>query len=241
MNPIMRVLTVLFAAPMLVFAATGCESLMVLLFGVGVEETVMVPEETRPVYEMNANFRLADGGFVLGTPNAPITIVVFADFLCPHCQRYEPTIEQVIQEYVPLGMARVEFRMLPTQGEASNDLFRLAECIDDYDKTNFWMAQRLIYDLIAEGVSASDIGVEAALSLKISYKNLRACVDNLAEHNAGQYLADSEVSRSLGVSGAPTIMMRFGGPEAPIESSSNTQPSFEDLSDIILAANAPGV
>jgi protein-disulfide isomerase len=179
---------------------------------------------------------LDDGGFVLGSPDAPITIVEFADFLCSHCQRYEPVIEQVIEELVVTGQARVEFRMLSTQGAPSEELFRLAECIDTGGKANFWAAHRLFYDLIAEGVSANDIGLVAAESLRIPYKNLRACVDDLAANNTGQYLADSEVSRSSGVRGVPTVMVRYGVPEAPIEALPNTQPSFEDLLDIILDA-----
>jgi protein-disulfide isomerase len=30
--------------------------------------------------------RTADGGFVVGAADAPITIVEFADYACPHCQ-----------------------------------------------------------------------------------------------------------------------------------------------------------
>src|SRR5215207_4842489 len=32
--------------------------------------------------------RLSDGGFIIGDPDAPITIVEFADWACPHCQDY---------------------------------------------------------------------------------------------------------------------------------------------------------
>ena len=57
--------------------------------------------------------RQADGGFVLGNPDAPVTIVAFEDFICPHCQAYEPTIDQFISKYVATGLARFEYRFLP--------------------------------------------------------------------------------------------------------------------------------
>ena len=44
-----------------------------------------------------------DGAPVLGDPNAPITIVEFADFMCPHCQEYTETIGRVIEEHVITG------------------------------------------------------------------------------------------------------------------------------------------
>ena len=40
--------------------------------------------------------RSDDGAFVLGEADAPITIVEFADFLCPHCQTYHATMQKVI-------------------------------------------------------------------------------------------------------------------------------------------------
>src|SRR6188474_1184283 len=47
--------------------------------------------------------RTEDGAPVLGNPDAPITIIEFADFACPFCQRYEPTMQEFIQEYVATG------------------------------------------------------------------------------------------------------------------------------------------
>src|SRR5690606_1092531 len=48
--------------------------------------------------------RLEDGGFYIGEENAPIIIVEFADWACPHCQTYRAIMDQVIEEYVVTGM-----------------------------------------------------------------------------------------------------------------------------------------
>jgi protein-disulfide isomerase len=43
---------------------------------------------------------VTDGGNVaLGNPNAPISIVEFADFQCPFCARMVPTIKEVLKKY----------------------------------------------------------------------------------------------------------------------------------------------
>lgn len=60
-----------------------------------------------------------DGAFVLGSPDAPVTIVEFLDFRCPHCQTYASTIDQVIEELVIPGAARLELRVFPVIPDSS--------------------------------------------------------------------------------------------------------------------------
>src|ERR1700760_4346059 len=60
--------------------------------------------------------RLPDGGFVIGNPSAPVTIIEFADYACPHCQEYLPTMNQFMDTYVKTGKAKFEYRIFPTAG-----------------------------------------------------------------------------------------------------------------------------
>ncbi|MGQ9910017.1 MAG: thioredoxin domain-containing protein [Candidatus Flexifilum sp.] len=73
--------------------------------------------------------RTPDGGFVLGDPDAPITIIEFADWACPHCQDYHTTISALIADQVAAGRAAFEFRILPTAGR---DLVRLVNTAQTY-------------------------------------------------------------------------------------------------------------
>src|SRR4051794_33993937 len=43
------------------------------------------------IYSDIPQSRTEDGAFVLGDPDAPITIIEFLDWGCPHCQAYKPT------------------------------------------------------------------------------------------------------------------------------------------------------
>src|SRR5262249_43482071 len=67
--------------------------------------------------------RLSDGGFVVGNPDAAVTIVEFADYACPHCQEYKPTIDQFINNYVKTGKAKFELRIFPTAGGQTTAFF----------------------------------------------------------------------------------------------------------------------
>jgi protein-disulfide isomerase len=181
--------------------------------------------------------RLSDGGFILGDPSAPIIIVEFADFLCPHCQNYKPTINRIIEEFVTSGQARLEFRMLPTQ-TGSDSLFRLAECIDDTDEGSFWQAHDEFFALAINNTDRNDIGRIAAENLGISYAEILQCADDLSKNNTSQYLIDRSLASPVGVTGTPAIRVRLGGSDTPMQAISNSLPSFDMIEEAVLAANA---
>jgi protein-disulfide isomerase len=46
-------------------------------------------------------------GFALGDADAPVTLIEYADFSCPHCYNVSPAIHQLIDEYVRNGRLRI--------------------------------------------------------------------------------------------------------------------------------------
>lgn len=50
------------------------------------------------------------GAPILGSASAKITLIEFADFSCPHCREYKPTLAQVVDQYVVTGKARLIFQ-----------------------------------------------------------------------------------------------------------------------------------
>lgn len=58
---------------------------------------------------------------VLGRPNAPVTLVEYADLKCPICQQYSSTaFPQLVQRYVRTGKVRMVFRAQHFVGEQEN-------------------------------------------------------------------------------------------------------------------------
>jgi len=150
--------------------------------------------------------RTADGGFILGDPNAPVTIVAFEDFTCPHCQRYEPTVDQFIEQYVATGQARFEYRFFPIVDPTYAVLTtQLAECSDDQRPGAFWEAHALLFDI---GTATGFDGTTARLvadQLGLNYNDLLQCAPN-----ADQYVTDYALGQSLGIQGTPGVMIRYG-------------------------------
>lgn len=149
--------------------------------------------------------RLADGGFVLGDPEAPVTIVEFADFLCPHCQAYESTMEQFVEEFVVTGQAKFEYRMYPTQGPNAVFAAQLAECAAEQTDNGFWRAHDELYNIASSRSFNESSGRTVAERLGLNYADLLQCT-----RNAEQVYTDTEVGRRAGVTGTPAVRVRYG-------------------------------
>lgn len=56
-------------------------------------------------------------GAILGDPNAPVTMIVYADFECPYCRLFAvETQPQIIDDFVRDGQVKLEFREFPVLG-----------------------------------------------------------------------------------------------------------------------------
>lgn len=151
--------------------------------------------------------RLDDGSFVIGNPEAPITIVEFADFACPACQQYKPDIDRFIEDYVMTGQARFEFRIFPTAGGALTDFAgQLAECADHQRPGAFWDAHERFYAYATSARYGQEMGRTLANDLDLDYAEMLECtreVDHVQEN--------VQIARNLGVSGTPAVAMRING------------------------------
>ncbi len=150
--------------------------------------------------------RTADGAFILGDPSAPVTIVEFADFACPHCQAYRPAMAQFIESYVRTGRARLEFRFFPTAGgELTVLAARAAECADEQSPGAFWEAHELLYDYATSSRYDNQIPERLAADLDVDANALMACLVT-----ANQIERDVALARELGVTGTPAVLIRYG-------------------------------
>ena len=53
----------------------------------------------------------AEGGYVMGNPNAPVKLVEYASFTCPHCKHFADTgVAPLKAKYVSTGKVSWEFR-----------------------------------------------------------------------------------------------------------------------------------
>jgi protein-disulfide isomerase len=175
------------------------------------EELVALAEANRIItidYAELPQSRTEDGGFVLGYEDAPITIVEFADFICPHCQTFHGTMNQIIAEYVVTGQARFEYRMYPVVDPNRSALSAvMVECAEILQPGSFWEAYDVMYQMAAEGFGQLT-PYNFVTQLGLDFDAVAECVNT-----ANQIQTDYELGQSLGVTGTPSIRVRYNNGE----------------------------
>jgi protein-disulfide isomerase len=166
--------------------------------------------------------RLADGAFILGDPDAALTVIVFADFACPHCQNYAAIVKRFIDEYVVAGRARLEYRMFISGADPVYGPYvaQLAECAEEQRPGGgFWVAHDVLYELGSRARFSQATALTLAERLALDYDSLRDCAAT-----ASQYRTDVTFGSQQGVTATPTIMIRVN----------NSDPGFLSTSDGVL-------
>ena len=167
------------------------------------------PKSTAPMlieagrYAGLSTFRRADGGFVLGDPQAPIAIVAFEDFLCPHCQNYQANVDAFIDEYVRMGKAQFEFRFYPlVDPQYSTTMAKTAECVAAQDLSRFWDGHDLLFEF-ARRRSLDEVAANTARLLGLDATTLQSCLER-----AIQFLVDTQLAQNAFVAGTPAVRAR---------------------------------
>lgn len=193
----------------LILAVIGV-ALLAVIFVIGSQILAVTPSSASPYtrYESIPQERLEDGGFVLGNPEAPVTVIEFADFACPHCQEYSVAMERFIDEFVATGKARLEYRMFVSAADPVYGPYtaRLAECAADQKDGAFWAAHDVLFEIgRAQGRFNDQTARTLADRLGLNYSELLTCAQDASQH---EY--DQRLGVSLDVQSTPTLMLRFG-------------------------------
>jgi protein-disulfide isomerase len=204
------------------------------------EATPEAPPRLSDIFASLPQLRTEDGAFVVGEPDAPITIIDFTDFACVHCQDYRPTLDQIITDFVATGQAKFELRIFPTAGgEVTYFVGRLLECAAHQRAGAFWEGYELLYSYALNGDYDENVGRQLARDLDLNYSKLLTCVPD-----ADQVETDMAFARDNGVGGTPGIMVRYGddNPEF-VRLNGQTYDRggvpYEILEQTILAAHEP--
>lgn len=143
----------------------------------------------------------ADDDPVLGSPDAPITVVVFSDYTCGHCRDLESVLAG-IQSSNP-DRVRVIARDFPLQGVGSASFMaaQAAECADQ--QSAFWSMREQLF----KGQPAFDRGSlhRYAARLSLDLQRFDECLDN--PQTQAEIQRDRDDGVSYGVSSTPTLFI----------------------------------
>lgn len=151
---------------------------------------------------------------ILGSQNAPVTMIEYGDYQCPYCGMYfSQTEPQIIQNYVNTGKVKMVFRNFAFLGPESTAAAQAAECATDQNK--LWAYHDALYQAkvndVAKGGSEGDGFFTRALFLSIASKlnmdipTFTNCIDTNAESST--VATDVANASAAGVNSTPTFFI----------------------------------
>jgi protein-disulfide isomerase len=157
---------------------------------------------------------IPQNGAVLGSPDASVTLIEWADPQCPGCRLYtEEFFPTVVEEYVRPGKLKTEYRGFPFLGDDSVKAYRFFLAAGEQDK--LWNLQEAMYrnqgdensgwvtdDLIRELAAQID-----ALDVDRLFADAES-VDIVAEADGAGAVADAAE-----IVGTPTLQIAIGDDE----------------------------
>jgi protein-disulfide isomerase len=155
------------------------------------------------IVELLSPYRLpvAATGPALGKPDAPVTIVEFADFQCPFCRAAEATLHTVMARHP--DDIRLVFRHLPLANVHPNALIaaEAGVCADHQGK--FWTMHDAMF---ADQSALGGVGLKAtAQRLGLDADAFASCLTDPATKAA--VVADARAADALNISGTPYFLI----------------------------------
>lgn len=138
-----------------------------------------------------------------GDPDAPVEFVIWADFQCPFCKRFETqTLPRIRAEYVDTGLVKLVWRNFVNYGRESQDAAVAAYCAGEQDE--FWEYHDALY-LAQRGIGSGAFSgprlLRFAEEQQLDIPAFEAC-QNQAKYDA-VLAADFSLGRDQGVRGTP--------------------------------------
>jgi protein-disulfide isomerase len=146
---------------------------------------------------------------MLGSKDAPITMVEFTDYQCPFCQRFHvTTFTEIKKAYIDTGKVRFFSRDMPLDFHANAmRAAQAARCANEQGQ--FWTLR----DRMGANPDKLDMNnlLAFAHDLKLDVNAFRTCVESEKYKNAVQ--TDVMEAMKIGATGTPTFIIGKSTPD----------------------------
>jgi protein-disulfide isomerase len=202
-------------------------------------EPPSAPAETlTAVAEVTAMLEgIPQDGTALGRPDAPVTLVEYADLQCPYCAQWAlGALPTLVEEYVRAGKLRIEFRGLAFIGPDSETALRTALAAGRQNR--LWHAVELLYaNQGAENAGWVTEDLIARLTASVPGLNLdHVTTDRRSAAVTDQIATAQAQAEASNVRGTPAFELgRTGRALRPLQVTSLEPAQFRDAVEAVLA------
>jgi protein-disulfide isomerase len=142
-------------------------------------------------------------GYLMGRPDAPLTMIEFTDLQCPFCREYiSTTFDEIKKNWIDTGKLRYISRDFPLDFHPfAMQAARAARCAGEQGK--FWeMRMSLMRNA---NLLSTDYVAKTAADLKLNPKAFGECTAT-TKYDA-EIQADTQEGGRIGVEGTPTFVL----------------------------------
>jgi protein-disulfide isomerase len=210
-----------------------------MFFGFNQNETELVLEPTPTVEQIGPakvtmDTFLDNGSPILGSPDAPVTLVEFGDYQCHFCNVFfHSTEDKIVQKYVETGKVKMIFKDFNIIGPDSVNASHGAHCAKDQGL--FWEYHDILYSNWTgenNGWASSENLLKFAQEINLNVDQWSECMIN--GDNSQIILSSNENARSLELTGTPAFFVI--GPDGKTTRLFGAQPfeTFENIFEVEL-------
>ena len=186
------------------------------------DDTMMDNEMMKMETMMIGNIDVTMSPPVMGSDDAPITIIEFGDYQCPKCDQWFQNEKPTITEnYIDTDKAKLYFVDFPFLGQDSDNAANASYCANDQGK--FWEYHSTLYNNqggINEGWASIDTLKQFGADLGFDIVQFNSCVDS--NKHADRVSYNKQVGIDQGVEGTPVFIIvasdgtteRIDGPQS---------------------------
>ena len=141
-----------------------------------------------------------------GPADAPAQVVVFEDFLCPHCGSFAEDITPRLERaYVDDGSAAYYSKNFVVIGPESERIAQVGECVFEQGNDAFWTFEEVAFRSQSGLTEARAIALAEEYVADLDAAALRDCIE--AGRGLEAVRADMADAQALGLQGTPTVFV----------------------------------
>ncbi len=158
------------------------------------------PPSEKPQQIKTATFEITKNNHIKGNLNAPITLVVFSDFQCSYCARFEDTLTKTLENYK--DKVQIVFKHYPLSfHKNAQKAAEAAECASEQEK--FWEMHDKLF--VNQAQFSIDNFRKWAKELNLDSKKFNSCLDS--EKYSEKVKNDLAEGQLKGVEGTPATFV----------------------------------